>query len=325
MDLKRFVFFALLFWSNISIAAGRFDHEISGGFNVLSSTLAPVPSENNRMGMGFGGGIGYSCHFTSNLSLRTGLHANYYRSSTGMSGFEDHLLENFPEELDWWGSTPPIPSTHPEGYDYELNIKVEDYVAQQSALYLQLPLLLEFENMFPNLRYLGWYAAGGVKAGYAITGSSSADIRGLSTKELKTYLWAENVPVNAPEFLGFGIEADDRGIEANLDLGVQLAGYLEAGFKQQLTDKYTLYAGFFGEYCLYNVAGTTASNMLEHEILPEERNYRFRYNPSANVKGVGIQSSYFLSFGITVRIGFALSKKVRHRNDQLFNVRYFQF
>jgi hypothetical protein len=258
-----------------------------------------------------------------------------------MSPFEEKgLFKNFPEELGWWDRYPdPLPSTNPEtnpeGYDYSLNITAANYVAQQSALYLQLPLLVDFENTFTPYGHLGWYASGGVKLGYAVIGSSEANIQSVSATP---NYFAENGEVPAPPFLGFGVTENLKGVNANLDLGFHGLVYLEAGFKQQLTDQYSLYAGFFGEYCFYSATGTSASNMLEHEILPERYEqtwqqvlpadasaYQYRYKPSANVEGRGVESSYLLSFGITVRISFAFSTKTQRRNDQLFNIRYFQF
>lgn len=293
---------------------------------MLSSSLAPVSSENNRWGMGLGGGLGYSCHFTHSLSLRTGMHVHYYRSTTGMEGINVQSPPmNFPDELEWWGTNT---SPNPDG-DFILDSKLDKYVAQQSAIYIQLPLLVEFESMFPNAVYLGWYAAGGAKVGYALAGYSDADMQGLTTSATLIY---HNIPIEAPKELGFGVTVDES-VKAKLDLGLQAVAYLEAGFKQKLTDKYTLYAGIFGEYSLYSITGSAAPTMLEYKMLPVNQSqleegasaYQFRYNPSANVTGSNVKTKFPLAFGITVRIGFAFSKRVRQRNDQLFNVRYFQF
>ncbi|MDR0566111.1 MAG: outer membrane beta-barrel protein [Prevotellaceae bacterium] len=325
MNLKKITLFLLLLLlkGSTAIAADRFSHELFGSLNMLSASVAPVSLENNRWGLGFGGGVGYSCHFTSYLSLRTGLHANVYRSTAGMSGYENVSNETFPDEWGWFENPAEVVDN-----TFELTSTLDEYVALQSALYLQLPLVAEFEGTFRSLKYLGWYASGGMKLGYAVSGSSNVDIKGLSTK---VYLGQEKVgDIKAPPHVGFGLEGVNENVKAKLELGFQAVGYLEAGFKQLLTDRATLYAGFFGEYCVYNVVGSNASAVLDYTPLPVPANgeatpYRFRFNPAANVKGSSVKMQYPLSFGITVRIGFTFSKKLRERNDQLFNVRYFQF
>lgn len=232
---------------------------------------------------------------------------------------------DFPEELGWWE-----PTKQHSGNDLVVTTELDQYVAQQSALYIQVPVLAEFDGMFPNVGYLGWYAAGGVKAGYAITGNSDANIQGLTTR---AKLLFENVSgVDVPTDLGFGVTTSET-VRSKLSLGFQAIGYFEAGLKQQLTDRYTLYAGFFGEYCLYSVVGSTSTNMVDYKLLPVNpqqidagaKGYQLRYNPSANISGSSVQTRYPLSYGITVRIGFAFSKKISLRNDRLFNVRYFQY
>ena len=72
----------------------------------------------------------------------------------------------------------------------------------------------------------------------------------------------------------------------------------------------------FGEYCVYSVVGSNASALLDYTPLPvpadgDVQPYTLRYNPAANVKGSSVKMQYPLSFGITVRIGFAFSKKRR--------------
>jgi hypothetical protein len=338
MKVKKIIFFlvvVLLLQSSLTaLAAGRFDHEIVGSFNMHRSSIAPVAAGDNRWGMGFGGGGGYACHFSSHLSFRTGLHLNYYQSTTGMTDFLDTYETTFPSE--WWELLPNLVDVDPNKLTFTSTMN--EYVAQQSALSVQIPLLVQYENLFRFVRHLGWYVAGGAKLGYAITGHSDADIYGLTTEARPTY---QNTVLGGPEEsggivqLGFGKLGDEK-VSAKFALGFQAIGYLELGFTQELTDKYTLYAGVFGEYCLYSmVSSAPAPAMLEYKMLPEVleeqpevlvdkvKAYRFLYNPSANVTGASVEPNYLLSFGITVRIGFTFSKRVRQRNDRLFNILYF--
>ncbi|MDR0711536.1 MAG: outer membrane beta-barrel protein [Prevotellaceae bacterium] len=315
--MKKIIFLVqiLLLWGNVTIAATKFGHDISGNFNVLNASMAPVPSENNRFGIGFGGGLGYSWHINHSLSIRTGLNANYYRSTIGSEGITQTEYVEIPQEWDWGYGT---------GFTFEAEL--DKYLAQQSAFYVQLPLLVEFSSMFRGVKYLSWYAAGGVKMGYAVSGRSNAELYNLATTADLIY---ENVPVDDYPRLGIGTFEKEYS-SATLDLGFQAIGYLELGFKQQLTEKHTLYAGFFGEYCLYNTINAARPSMLEYEPLPvvdgaNDKLYQFRYNPLANVVSSGVKKTYPLAFGITIRLGYSLVRIPKQRNDRLFNVRYFQF
>ncbi|MDR1416543.1 MAG: hypothetical protein LBJ57_03875, partial [Prevotellaceae bacterium] len=182
----------------------------------------------------------------------------------------------------------------------------------------------EYKGIFPGSEYLGWYAAAGLKLGYAVMGNSNASIRLIT----EARLYPENILINKDrpiEDLGWGVTVNEN-VDADLRLGFSSAAYLEAGFTQQLTQKYTLYAGFFGEYSLYSIVGSTASVMMEYEpVSGQDRYYNFRYNPAANVSTIGVKSNYLLSFGVTVRIGLTFNKRVTQRNERLFNVRYFQY
>ncbi|MDR3189154.1 MAG: outer membrane beta-barrel protein [Prevotellaceae bacterium] len=303
----------------VASAAG-FNHEILGSLSMLNSNLAPTSSGNSRYGIGYGGGMGYSCHFSSALSVRTGLHVNYYQSTTDMSGISESMQGTFPDELGWWESGQPPKEMGNDYNDYQANIKISDYAAQKSALYVQVPLLVELETLFSGSKYIGWYATGGVKAGYSIAGSSNASIKGLAVSGKLAY---ENVEITeAPPYLGFGNKGD-VDVKANMDLGLHAVGHLEMGFRQQLTDKYALYAGVFGEYCFYNSAASSSSSaLMEYETQPAPTYYQLRYNPSASVAGGGAKATYLLSFGVTVRIGFMFRKNIRNRNSRLFDVRY---
>ncbi|MDR1022085.1 MAG: outer membrane beta-barrel protein [Prevotellaceae bacterium] len=319
--LKRIIFFGFipLLGSASAAAAGKYYHEWGGSINMLSSSLAPVPSQDNRFGMGFGGGVGYSLHFNENMSIRTGLQGNYYRSTTGSSELSETSRVPYPEAWEW--------GAEDKAYDYfDFTSKVESYTAQQSAFYLQVPVLFEYAGaLFPANDYLGWYASAGFKVGYAVMGSSDASLKKVTTSAL---LAEENVPIDAGapiENYGWGIEIDNN-ITSVLNLGFSSVAYLEAGVTQQLTPRHVLYAGIFGEYSIHSVIGSVSPVMLEYEPLPNpERPYQLRYNPAANVSANSVKSNYFLSFGVTVRIGLTFNKRVTKRNERMFNVHYFQY
>jgi hypothetical protein len=322
--LKKIMLFVLVSLPWSASAAGKYYHELQGNLNMLTSSLAPVPSQTNRFGLGFGGGVGYVYHFSDEISIRTGINGNYYRSTTGISGISETSTIHIPEK---WGWSEELAS-----FDFTSEL---DYVAQQSALFFQIPVLCEYTGLFPNLEHLGWYVAAGVKVGYMIMGNSDASINNMSTKAKLNIEDVEisNLPNDNPlnKNFGWGLSNKSDNVNSKLALGFNGIAYLEAGFTQQLTPRYILYAGIFAEYNVYSsVTNSTSSTMIEYEPLAEKveedkRYYLLHYNPAAQLPVGGAKSAYFLSAGITVRIGFILNRNATKRNDRLFNVRYFQY
>jgi hypothetical protein len=169
-----------------------------------------------------------------------------------------------------------------------------------------------------------------------IMGNSNASINNMATKvKLNTEgVELSNIPEGSPlnKNFGWGLSSVKADVNSKLNLGIHGIAYLEAGFTQQLTPRHTLYAGIFGEYNVYSLAtnSTSSTTMIEYEPLVEEiiedkPYYHLRYNPAAQLSVGGAKSTYFLSAGITVRIGFILNRRATKRNDRLFNVRYFQY
>ncbi|MDR0414159.1 MAG: outer membrane beta-barrel protein [Prevotellaceae bacterium] len=337
-----FFILVLLLWSTSLAAASKYGHEVLGGINMLASTLAPVSSQDNRLGIGFGGGLGYILRFNESMGIRTGIHANYYRSTTAMGGDITETSDvYFPDNWGWYSGAPV------EGIpDYfQFKTRLSEYRAEQSALYMQVPLLFEYAMLFPNSYYLGWYGSVGFKLGYAATGSSSVSFSGFKTSAVMVYESNPDDPIEIDDMpsLGWGISDESSGNALNatskLQLGFSALAYFELGFSQQLTTKHTLYAGVFGEYNLYGAVGSVSNVMVEYVPINKsfdqdvggnyfqegERPYYFRYHPAANVSGNRVKSTHLLSFGITVRIGLALNGSFFRRNDRLFNVHYFQY
>jgi hypothetical protein len=304
---------------------------------MLASTLAPVSSQDNRLGIGFGGGLGYILRFNESMGIRTGIHANYYRSTTAASSkIEETSDVYFPDSWEW-NKTIQVEDV-PDYFEFKTSL--DEYSAKQSALYMQVPLLFEYAMLFPNNSYLGWYGSVGFKFGYAATGSSNASFGGFKTSAVLPHESDPENPTVIEDWptLGWGV-SEAGGTTSKLQLGFSALAYFELGFSQQLTTKHTLYAGVFGEYNLYSAVGSVSDVMVEYVPInksfdsdgggdtfqPGERPYYFRYHPAANVSGNSVKSTHLLSFGVTVRIGLALNKKASRRNDRLFNVHYFQY
>lgn len=300
----------LLLFGSSSAAVGERYHEVTGGYNVFWSSLAPLSNGDARGGIGFGGGAGYSYYLTPQLSLRTGLEVNRYAGSSYLEEIKETSTVPIPEEWLWRGDK-----------SFELRSCFSGYRVRQSAWYVQVPLLGFYEAPLPWMEWMSWYAGGGFKLGYSLTGKSSAQVDSINVEGFFSY---EGYSIDdIKELLGFGSYLNERQ-NATLKLGFSATGYVEVGVKQTLMEHCHLYCGIFGEYSLYS-AVTDAANphIYEYEALPlsDGKYYSIRYTPASHTSGSAGRTFYPMSFGLTVRLSFD-TKPAKVSNKRMLQMRY---
>ena len=303
----------LLLLGSSSAAVGERYHEVTGGFSVLWSTLAPLRNGDARGKIGFGGAAGYSYHFNPQLSIRTGLEVNRYSGSSLVTEINETATVIIPDGWLWTGNK-----------SFEQRSHFGGYFVQQSAWYLQVPLLFFYAAPLPWTEWLSWYAGGGFKVGYSLTGKSSARIDSLNIEGFFSY---EGYSIDdIKNLLGFG-GYTNKHHDATLKLGFSATGYVEVGLKQTLMDSYHFYCGIFGEYSLYSaVTGATSPRMYEYEALTplDGAYYNIRYTPASHISGATSRTFYPMAFGVTIRFGFD-TKRATSGNNRMLQMRYMEF
>ena len=315
--MYRFIWLPLLWLSgSVYAARGIWYHEVTGGINTFRSSFAPLSAGEARGELGFGGGMGYACHFSRQVSFRTGLEMNSYSGTSYVSTISEASTVGIPKEA--WGWQGEVDW-------FELKATLTDYSVLQSTLYLQVPLLLGYENALTWTENMTWYANGGVKLSYSLFRSSRASAGSLTL--FGDFEEEYGYPIYNAEVLGFGTAGYEQQSSPNFGFGC--IGYLEVGLKQQLTQQYGLYAGVFGEYSLYSAVGGAATKMFSY--IPEtsstsNRFYSIRYTPASHASTNPSRSFYPLSFGITLRFSLDVGgRKAKRRNDRIFELRYLDF
>jgi hypothetical protein len=312
-----------LLLSNAYAAAGDQYHEITGSFNVLRTNLAPLASGDVRGGMGFGGGAGYAYHFNSNVSFWTGVEVNTYNGNSHLSKITEASKFSTNAWEDW-----------DKEKELDFNADIKNYSVQQSAMYLQLPLMLGVEGSIGGLEWLSWYTRGGFKLGYSISGQSKAvaDSVYLGAKSDFYGVTLGGVPITTEDglktLLAFGnYSSFPEDASSALGLGFSSIAYLEVGVKQALASHVGLYIGIFGEYSLYSaISGATSERMYEYEAqsVKGDKLYKLTYTPASHTALYQSKTSFPMSFGITLRFSFD-TKRGEDSNNRMLQMRFLDF
>jgi hypothetical protein len=287
---------------------------------MLRSNLAPLTGGEARGGIGFGGGAGYAYHLNKKMSLWTGLEVNSYSGSSYVGHLSETSSVNFAEK--WSDEMFYMPEGENKQFGFDLN--AIGYTVQQSAVYLQLPLLFGYEDAVPWTDWVTWYSRGGFKVGYSLSGTSQSEVDSLRLEG--NFRKSFGYPLDeVKDLMGFGSYTDHHQ-NAPMKLGFSSIAYLEVGVKQRLAQQYNLYIGVFGEYSLYSVIkGAINDYMYEYEPVADNYNlYNLHYTPASHTTSNQSKKFYPMSFGIAVRFSFD-TKRPDQSNNRMLQMRYLDF
>ncbi|MDR0715014.1 MAG: hypothetical protein LBF89_12280 [Bacteroidales bacterium] len=273
------------------------EHEFSvygaGGL----STLRYTPSTGVRS-EGTGGllGIGYTWYYYKNWGVVTGIELSQFSART-----ENITLEDRYKAID------------ADGASFEFRSKVVNNSENQTVVMLQIPFLLQYENMFG--KNYGWYCMGGTKVCFPLKSayrvSSSLTTSGYYEKEQWTY--------EEQTFAGFGRFSGNG--DGKLHFKIVVLASIETGMKWRLEEGLFLYGGIYCDYGVDNMLRNRKSNRLvEYDIhrLAEYnagRSEAFRPNSILTAKYANdnrlvyiTEKATLLSAGVKLKITFGLGK-----------------
>ncbi|GHV67422.1 hypothetical protein FACS1894199_12880 [Bacteroidia bacterium] len=280
-------------------------HEFSiyggGGVSALQYTPAQGSSQ---LGIGGGGGVGYSFFIAPQLGFNTGVEAAVFNASVSGATVTGSSKEVF----DFTN-----PTRTEEAY---FQSTYSDYKETQRALYLQIPLMAQFQTGAGNQ----FYAAAGVKVGLMFAGSYETTADHLV---LSGYF-----PTTAQTFddaieMGY-VTKEHPTASDNLDFGTNLALAAEAGIRWRGTvlPNTTIYTGVYMDYGLLNIAPPKTTSLVHR---PTNDLNNFAYNSTLTAT-LPTGSSYvdkvnLLSVGVKLRVVLYshrsdMSKKVKHTLQQ---------
>jgi outer membrane protein OmpA-like peptidoglycan-associated protein len=208
-------------------------HEISINGGVGLSSLQYDPSTGKHK-IGFGGqaGLGYTFFFSPHWGLRTGAEIAFYQAKTNLLDFTDSY------------NVTGVTAADNYTYTYKLN----KYSESQKALYVNIPLMLQYQTGGKQKFFLAF----GAKVGFPVkataqTNDYSLTAEGYYPAEGRTYY-------DLPQY-GFGT-FDYKGSKTDLDFSLNLMASAEIGAKWKIGKKNALYTGIYADYGFRNIQKT---------------------------------------------------------------------
>ena len=227
---------------------------------------------------GVGFGIEFGRYLSTKWSLRTGVALQTYRGNAKLDVINGAYL-----------------TQDSEAEAFEFRYRFIDYRETQTARYIQIPLLAQYETSGTNRLF----ASAGVKLGILAESQYEAEATRLTTAG---YYEQYDALLEAPRFAGFGNfgsyswEAEDLALKTNVMLSV------ETGLKLPVTQSSLVYLSVYLDYGLTNVFDDTNSNrLLEYNAAPE---VNFTGNSVLTTQAGNVDKIKTLSFGFKLKYGF---------------------
>jgi len=246
---KSAIIGALVLWGFVSLHAQN-RHEISvSGFGGLSTLKYDVTFGSPKIGFGGGGGLGYHLFFSPQWGLGTGAELALFSAKYNHDGLDLRY-----------------PTKDMDGDAFNFSSKAGNYEETQSAMLVQIPLMLQFQTG-DNHQF---FVAFGGKAGIPVTAKYKTSALSIQNSG---YYAEEHYEYATRKFMGFGsfnLPAGDH------ELKFKTAFFFSAeiGGKFKLTDASKLYIGVFLDYGLNNILETQNSASLPHFIEYNSQNPR---------------------------------------------------
>ncbi len=258
--------FAIRGRSELSVYAG-------GGLSGLNYT----PDIGSRS-LGFGGlfGFGYTYFISGRWGLVTGVEAALYRAEYSI-------------DKDYSGSYQAVSGTSQQsGDDFTFSYAYVGYKEKQSALFLQIPVMLQYQTG-------RFYAAAGVKVGFPINTACNISAASLATQG---YFPAENQTYKTLPDRGMGTY-EGFSNDGDFEAGINCSAAVEAGMQWFLGQRTNLYVGAYFDYGLNNIGKSGTGRPVEYTAQAADK---LEFNGIVNT----IDKINTMAVGIKVKITYGL-------------------
>jgi len=267
-------------------------HEVSVYGTAGASKLNMNISDGTTGGSSFSGGAGLS--YTLSLNPKWGLTTGVELASFSTTIDVENISESSQFNYSYDGRT--------EAMTFKSELR--GYQEAVKATYLQIPLMAQFS--LPAMTKHKWYAAAGVKLGFAISGNYETTAKSFVTSGY--FPRTEETLTDIPQH-GF-VNLSNQSWTGDTDFGFNLSLAIETGFRWTLADSWGIYTGVFVDYGLTDVSdGVKNKKIVQYENakIPET----FSYNSiisSTQTSSVFVDKINLFSVGLKVKIAFGKSK-----------------
>jgi len=277
-------------------------------------------------------GIGYSYFFTKNVGLSLGIGFSHYRTHTTLAGEfsqgSPFRLGNYTDNDLFLNPT-----------DYELRVRIKDWVEYQSAKFLEIPLSIYLQKKFGDKEIFGLYLNAGVKFQIPVSAKYSiqdGDAENDPKLNVSGYYEEKNLELGglgAPDLSqhGFGQIHNPSQVlnntSGNLNLKFNISLMGDAGFLISLSRRVDISLGAYIDYGLLNMRKVKENSAIfsgpETDYVSEAENHigkNITYNSitqSEYVNRVG-SISYGGKVGLRIKLG-KLSERKEPEQESMFS------
>lgn len=284
MKLRKYILAIIvgLFLNTILIAQTK--HEMSvytgGGLSSLNYKTN-VGTHKSLPGAMFG--IGYQYFLTSELGVKTALELSRSNAKLSINTLSANSKAND-------GTA-----------DFEYRSKVSDYEEKQSALFVSIPLILQYNKEI-------FYGGIGAKIGIPFAGKYNVT---KATYENSGYYAFENTEYADQEFLGFG-KFTNLKEKGDIDLKIAYMLSAELGAKWDLSANMRVYTGIYLDYGLNNIYKQKETSVFVEYNAHEPENFirnsaiQSHYTQDGRKESITDMKIRPLNIGFKVSLAFSL-------------------
>jgi hypothetical protein len=253
----------------------------SGEFGVSlgagnSSLKYQIEQGSVKSGFGANFGVSYTAFFSQSIGLSFGLECSKYGSTAELDN--DITFQN--------------KIATPSGLkdDFFLNAEYKGLKEKQSALMLQIPVMLQFQMPMEESSF--FYFSGGLKIGFPVSSKWKQDatqlaITGYSEYTAQTY---ENMPTH-----NFSTQKN-FGTSGKLEFGTPVSAVFETGLKFKTSYKNSVYAGLYLDLGLNSIYKEAKKSLYDYN--------NFSYNSILQTSEFSPEKIKSFAFGLKIRMAF---------------------
>lgn len=288
--MKRYIIFILLLSIFAGITAQDRGSYLTIGAGVgpsgLNYDLQGISSEGkDKIKVGGNALIGYSYFFTRHWGLGTGVGLSYYRSQGQYNNdFSANDYYDLGHQVD-----PTMSATEPL-HDYNLRVRLANWRENQTAYYIDVPLMIQYQHKFGASKVWGIYAGVGAKVQFPLSasyevedGKYESDSRINVSGKTPSSAAGSNIDYGAPgnpalPYHGFGYlynPNEKLGWNGDMDLKMSITGVADFGFLYKISPRVDL---MLGGYFDYGFSDVKPDNTKDKALMQAP----VEYNPAAN-------------------------------------------
>lgn len=271
MIIKKTIIILLLI-SGLCVSAQIPSNEFSvyggGGFSFFH--LQPAIHDASSSGFSGDFGIGYTYFFNRQCGIHIGAGFGLYNVICKVPKIEIVTSGLFDKN----------------NYIYNLHTTLSDYRETYKSMFLNVPLMIQYQTKRDKKDKKGLYATGGIKVLILPKTKYKAAVATLFNAAYYPEMdnWAAT-----QSFVGLGL-FDGNSATGNLGFDVLTVFTIETGIKQRISDNNLLYIGVYFDYCFNNFSKknrempnnyTAAEHLTELTLL--------KFTDKMNITTVGIK------------------------------------